>query len=163
LAEAGHVLDPEIVAFLESGCALIVGTVAADGAPYATRGWGLNIVRRDEPLTVRLLLDAEDPVTIENIRAGGLIALTATSVTTLKSRQLKGRVTSVVAASDADRDRAAQFCDQFYGDINRTEYTPRSLTERLTPAEYVASTIEVDELYDQTPGPGAGRALGAAG
>jgi hypothetical protein len=155
-------LDPEIVAFLESGCAVIVGTVAADGAPYATRGWGLTILRREVPLEVRLLLDAADEPTIEHIRDGGLIALTATSVTTLKSRQLKGRVTSVVDATDADRDRARQYCDQFYGDIYRTEYTPRSLTDRLTPADFVACTIDVDELFDQTPGPGAGRALGAA-
>lgn len=152
-------LDPEIVAFLESGCALIVGTVASDGAPYATRAWGMTITARDDPVTVRLLLDAADEVTLDNVRGRAVIAVTATSVPTLKSRQLKGRVTVVSAATDADRDRAAQYCDEFYGDIYRTEYTPRTLTDRLTPADYVACTVEIDELFDQTPGPRAGRAL----
>jgi hypothetical protein len=155
------VLDPEIVAFLESGCALIVGTVARDGTPYATRAWGLSIVGRDDPVTVRLLLDAADAVTIDHLRDRGLVAITATSVPTLRSRQLKGTATSVVAATDADLDRAAQYCDQFYGDICRTEHTHRSLPERLTPSEFVACTIDVDELFDQTPGPGAGAALSA--
>jgi len=153
------VLDPEIVAFLESGCALIVGTVAHDGTPYATRAWGMTITSRDEPLTVRLLLDAADDVTIEHLGQSGRVAITATSVPTLKSRQLKGRASSVSPATDADLDRAAQYCEQFYGDICRTEHTPRALPERLTPADYVACTIEIDELFDQTPGPGAGAAL----
>ncbi len=36
------------------------------------------------------------------------------------------------------------------------------LTERLRPAAYVACTVEIDEAYDQTPGPGAGARLGGA-
>jgi Pyridoxamine 5'-phosphate oxidase len=155
------VLDPETVAFLESGCALIVGTVARDGTPYATRGWGMTITDRVASLAVRLLLDAADAVTIGHLADGGRIAVTATSVPTLKSRQLKGTARSVAPATDADRDRAAQYCEQFYGDICRTEHTLRALPERLTPADYVACTIEIDELFDQTPGPGAGAALGA--
>jgi len=38
------VLDPETTAFVESGCALIVGTVAADGEPHAVD----TVLRLDE-------------------------------------------------------------------------------------------------------------------
>ena len=58
----------EMVAFLESGCSLILGTVGADGAPHAGRGWGLDVV---DPATgrVRLLLDAADAGTLADLSA----------------------------------------------------------------------------------------------
>jgi hypothetical protein len=31
--------------------------------------------------------------------------------------------------------------------------------DRLVPVDLLACTVEVDELYDQTPGPGAGARL----
>ena len=31
--------------------------------------------------------------------------------------------------------------------------------QRLVPTDYVACTIDIDELFDQTPGPAAGRRL----
>ncbi len=155
------VLDPETVAFLESGSALIVGTVSDDGVPRATRGHGLNVLRGDA-LRVRLLLDGDDPLTVEHARAGGRIAITAASVPTLRSLQLKGRATAVEPATDADRDRAHQYSEEFFDDITRSDGTPRVLLERIRPGDYVAATVEVDEVFDQTPGPSAGAQLPGA-
>jgi hypothetical protein len=35
------------------------------------------------------------------------------------------------------------------------------MLERMVPAEFVACTLDVEELYDQTPGPAAGQTLPA--
>lgn len=151
-------LLPEIVEFLEGGCGLIVGTVAPDGEPYATRGWGLTALPGDGP-RLRLLLAANDPVAIEHLAPGGRIAITGADVPTLRSMQVKGHSLGVEEATDADRARARAFMDAFFGDIVATDAFKRSLVDRLEPADFVACVVLVEALYDQTPGPEAGASM----
>lgn len=151
-------LAGELAAFLEGGCALIVGTVGADGAPHAGRGWGLEVV--DGPSgRIRLLLDAADTATLANLDGDAAVAVTGADVRTLHSRQLKGRALGTEPASGADRARAARFCDAMFADIEATDRQPRDLLDQIVPAAYVAVTVAVDAVYDQTPGPGAGAVI----
>jgi hypothetical protein len=152
------VLGPETARLFESGCALTVGTVAPDGSPHASRGWGLTILPGGEQ--VRLLLDADDGTAIANLASTGAVAVTGAAVPTLRSVQIKGRAEPPVPTHDAaDLACAARFREGFFGDVERIEGTPRALLERLTPARLSVCTVTVDELYDQTPGPIAGTAL----
>jgi hypothetical protein len=157
------VFDQETRAFLESGCALIVGTVSADGEPHAGRAWGLDVLVPGDRPQVRVLLDAGDPPTIEHAAAGGAIAITAASVRTLRSVQLKGRSLGVAVAATGDEARAQRFIDAFFADIEETDGTDPALLERFVPIGYVACSVEVHERFDQTPGPGAGARMGGDG
>jgi len=152
------VFEPETVEFLESGCALIVGTVDADGAPHATRGWSVQVLDADAG-RLRLALDALDSVALDNLEATGRVAITGADVRTLRSLQMKGCAGDIVPAADADRERITRYCDAFYTDVFETDGTPRQLVERLTPADFVMCEVTVDESYNQTPGPAAGHAL----
>ena len=155
-------IGAETAAFLEGGCAIIVGTVAADGEPRSNRGWALDVLRDgadDAGIEVRLLLEAGDPVLRENVETTGHIAITAGNVQTLHSTQLKGRILTVEDATDADRERAQRYVDAFASDVVAVDRTPRELIVRMTPPEFFAITVAVSELYDQTPGPGAGARL----
>jgi hypothetical protein len=154
------VFDEERTAFVESGCALIVGMVLADGEPHAGRGWGLTIL--PDGGHVRLLLPAEDLALVERASSGGAIAITAASVRTLRALQLKGRVVATEPAETDDEARADRYCDAFFGDVMDTDRTDLALLERMRPLGYVACTVQVEHLFDQTPGPGAGAALPAA-
>jgi hypothetical protein len=156
---AGVVFEPATTEFLESGCALIVGTVAADGEPHASRGWGLDVLGDDPPL-VRLVLDAGDAVAVEHAAARGQIAVTAASVRTLRSTQLKGTSLGLEASTPELTERADRYIEQFFTDIGETDGTARDVLERLRPAGYVACTIQVEDRFDQTPGPGAGAPIG---
>ena len=80
---------------------------------------------------------------------------------TLHSRQLKGRAEAIGPATGADRARAARYCAAFFADIEATDGQPRELLDQIVPAAYVACTVTVEALFDQTPGPGAGAAVGA--
>src|SRR5687768_13699956 len=151
-----YVIDPETTAFLESGCGLLVGTVSADGAPHAGRGWGIDVLRDAEGLRLRLLLDVDDERTIEHVADGGAIAVTATNVHTLRSLQLKGRAGRPEVATPEDHDRAQRYMDDFFGDIVATDGSSEELLARFVPRGYVACTVDVHERFDQTPGPGAG-------
>ena len=140
---------------LESGCALLIGTVDSAGIPHASRCWGLDL---EDPATgrVRIVLSADDPVTSANLQSTGRLAVTGTDIGTLRSVQGKGRVLSVGPATAADRRRASRYCEALTGDIERVEATPRALVERLVPTDYQACVAVLDEWYDQTPGPSAG-------
>jgi hypothetical protein len=151
------VVDEATTTFLEAGSALIIGTVDADGAPFAGRGWGLDVLDGGR---LRLLLDASDEGTIANVAAGRAIAVTAADVRTLRSMQLKGRALGIEETTDADRERWGRYLDAFFTDLRETDGTPRELTDRFAPDDVVACTIEVHELFDQTPGPGAGARIG---
>jgi hypothetical protein len=43
--------------------------------------------------------------------------------------------------------------------VTAVDGTERRLLERLVPSDYTAWTVAIDEVYDQTPGPGAGAPL----
>lgn len=153
-------LDAADVAFLEGGCALIVGTVTPDGAPFVTRAWGLTIHVDEDPLTARLVLAAEDARAIELLAAGGRVAYTGTDVPTLHSLQLKGRGVRVDPATDEDRARAGRYADAFFADVMRVDRHPEGALVRLLPIDYVAATVTVEEVFNQTPGPSAGTRVG---
>jgi hypothetical protein len=152
----------ETTAFVEAGCSLIIGTVAADGAPYATRGWGLTVLEV-ETGEVRLLLDADDDQTRVNLLETGAIAITATDVPTLRSLQMKGNCADIEPATDLDTERSARYRDALFTAIETSERTPRELIEHVAPSAVIACTVRVHQLFDQTPGPGAGTPVGGGG
>ena len=153
-------IDTETQAHLESGSALIIGTVGADGRPHATRGWGLDVVDAARGV-VRVLLAADDADVGDHVATTGRIAITGSDVATLATIQAKGRVQVVEPATAADRRRAARYCDAMFGAIGEVDGTPRELLERLVPTGYLACVVELDEWFDQTPGPRAGAPMGA--
>jgi hypothetical protein len=156
-------IEPEMEAFLHSGCALVVGLASITGEPYAARGWGVTVLdgAGDDaaPLRLRLLLDSTEEAAAELIGPGCEVALTATDVRTVRSVQFKGRATGLVDVTEADQDRADAYCDDFFADVVTVDNTPRELVERMRPTRVMACTVELHELFDQTPGPGAGSCL----
>ena len=152
-------LAPETISLLEGGCGVIIGTVGDDGAPHASRGWGITVVSA-EPPEVRLLLDVDDPVAVANLTANGRVAVTGGDIHTLHAIQFKGEATIVEPATDDDRRRASRYTDDFFRNINDVDGTPLELLYGLGARDYTACVVRIAELYDQTPGPGAGTRLG---
>jgi hypothetical protein len=146
------VFDRETVAFLEGGPSFIVGTSVDGRTPFAARAWGLMVVGPDEQL-VRLLAGTRDT---DRFVVDTPIAVTAADVPTLRSLQLKGRLLEIEPATDRDLAFFEHHCDLFIGDVMRIDGTPRELLQLMTPARLSACTIQVESIFDQTPGPGAG-------
>ena len=155
-------LDDDTKALLEAGSSTIVGLLTTSGEPFATRGWG-SVIISDEPMRMRTLVGAGP------FRAAGYrlhhdepfaIAVTGADVLTLQSVQVKGTVVAVEAATEDDLHVSERFCDDFFQAVDRVDGVARHLMARLVPADLWACTIEVAEVFDQTPGPGAGRCIG---
>jgi Pyridoxamine 5'-phosphate oxidase len=156
-----RIFDPETVALLESGCSISVATVGPDGAPHASRAYGLTVLA--DGVHGRLLLDADDGATLANLAGGGPIAVTGVAVPTLRAIQVKGTADEPIPTSDAgDLGRAARHLDSFFTNVNSVEGTPIALLERLRPAAFAVCTITVTEVFDQTPGPSAGSRVGTS-
>lgn len=154
-------IDADLSAFLESGCSTIVGTLTPSGEPYATRGWGTEVLSSD-PLRVRVLVGAGAFAHVGRFPGDGAtfsIAVTGADVRTLRSVQLKGTAHDLEAPTPADLERSGMFCDSFFADVEAVDGVHRALMERLVPTDLLAVTVEVAELYDQTPGPAAGTAI----
>lgn len=152
-------LDDDTIDFLHGGCALLVGTVDETGTPHAGRGHGLTVLSV-EPVRVRLLVDADDHLTLANLRPGAPVAICTADVPTLRSLQLKGRVVTVQPGTAADTAKQQQYAHDFTDDIHRTDGDPLEVIRRWADRDVVACEVDVDEAFDQTPGPSAGRRFG---
>lgn len=153
------VFDAHLVDFIESGCATIVGFVTTDGRPFATRGWGTEVIDTDPP-RLRLLLGAGAVAAAGRLDSSAFaIALTGGDVGTLRSFQVKGTARDLEPPTARDLERSQRYCDAFFGAVCEADGTPRWLMDRLAPVDLVACTVDVAEVYDQTPGPGAGARL----
>ena len=151
--------DEGVIEFLHSGCALLVGTLDATGLPNAGRGLGLTVLDARAG-RLRLLVDADDAQTIANLQPGALVAVTAASVRTLRSLQMKGHVVLVEPANGADLAKQKQYSDDFIGDIYRVDGDPLEMLKRWVDHRSVACVVDVESSFDQTPGPGAGSQVG---
>ena len=151
-------LADDTAALLEGGSALIVGTVSPDGEPHALRGWGADVVSRD-PCRVRVLIEAHDERARADLGAGRPVAMTFADVASLWSVQAKGKSTGIEPARPGDDERVARYVDAFFHDVERTDGTPRAVLDRIVPDAVVAFGFEITELFDQTPGPDAGRVV----
>ncbi len=154
-------LDERTRAFLSDRAALIVGFVGPDGRPRAARGWGLEITDVDADLC-RLLLEQREVPHLEHLVPGGPIAVTGADVVSLSSIGLKGPVASIGPVDDHDLEHHRRHCDAFFDDIEATDHTPRHLLDHFRPGSLVACTFRVAQVFDQSPGPAAGRSLEGA-
>jgi hypothetical protein len=149
-------IESEVAAQLESPCSLLVGSVAADGLPDAIRAWGVELLGPDR---IRVLLAADSQRALDNLADGGRIALTTTDFVTMVSWQLKGRAATVEPASPTDRIRFDAFCAGCLAILSPLQGVPEETIARLIPADVVACEMVVEQVFDQTPGPGAGACI----
>jgi hypothetical protein len=151
--------DPARIAMLTAGSGLLVGSVGPEGVPLAVRAWSASITDAGR---VRVAMSADDPTAIANAR-DGWVALTGADVRTLDSVQLKGRVVTIEPPDADDLDVVALQSHEFFTAVHETDGFPIGSLRKLMPNEIVMIEIEILEVFDQTPGPGAGAAIGTHG
>lgn len=147
----------ELTRMVESGAGLVVGTVSIDGEPRADRAWGVSVVDPDER-RIRFVMSADDAAVLEHLESGN-VSLTGAEISTFRSIQLKGRTVVVEAPRAEDIEMARTQSEKFFEMVNLVDGNPVEHLRRMLPLETVAVEMVVAEMFDQTPGPAAGRAL----
>ena len=156
-------IDDELKSFLESGVSVIVGTRDSGLVPEITRAWGPSV--SEDRRSIRLCVPlATSRKTLENLEENGQIAVSFSLPTTYKTVQLKGRYIEAAELTGADVAAIERHRDAF-GASNETIGVPRQWVETFWRRELETSPTLVtirfvpDEIFDQTPGPGAGSPL----
>jgi hypothetical protein len=150
----------ELAAFLDSGPAILGASAGEDLAPEAFRVWGASI---DGDGVLRALASADAVRTFARVGPGTRLSFVLTDITNFRSVQAKG---SALGRGElpgpADLALMRRYDERFTAALASIGHPPR-LGQRLRPLSVFVLTAAVDQLYDQTPGPGAGAVLGAVG
>jgi hypothetical protein len=150
-------LDERAERTLMLGSSHLAALVTADGAPFGLRGWGARL--DDDRSSAHVLLAAIDvgAVTVDaSTLVGVWIAYTATDIRTHASMQMKGPIRSVGPAAESDLELFAVYCSEYYDAVMDVDFIDRELMTRMEPDDLVAVEFEIEQAFDQSPGPGAG-------
>ncbi len=150
-------IPSELVAFLESGISILVGSRDAHLRPEFARGIGARIHPGGGELTVWIPSTTAER-TLANVRDNGRLAVCFAAIDH-RSFQFKGRTIEVRDAHPDERaslERYRAAIAQHWGQVGM----PPRLTHRMIVWPAQALTLQIESVFQQTPGPGAGAALG---
>jgi hypothetical protein len=156
-------IGDELKTFLEGPVSVLVGTRDSRLVPEITRAWGPRVSedRRRISLCVPV---ATSRKTLDNLEANGEIAVTLSLPTNYHTFQLKGRHAMAAEPDSTDLQAVERHRDAF-AMVNERLGQPRRQVEAFwrgeieTSAALVRICFALEQIFDQTPGPGAGRKL----
>ncbi len=144
--------------FVESGPAIFVGSAGSDGRTSSVRGYGVTV--SEDRATLRVLLNRRQAARVlEDIAGNPILAVSLAMPSTYRSYQIKGQVRAIdEALSPLDHEVNIAWREAFVADAEAIGM-PASGLARLESTVDVALDLTIREVYDQTPGPDAGRAV----
>lgn len=151
-------IPQSIVDLLKTGVSVMVGTRDASLVPECTRAWGIRVGGKRESVTIFLSKSIAGK-TIENLLDNGQIAVTCTRPTDHITCQIKGHAGRMKAVTSADREVSRRWHNEFMAEL-RAIGVPPALSEAWIVEPDLAVEMAVAEVFDQTPGPGAGKKIG---
>jgi hypothetical protein len=152
------VLDPPVVEFIHGGVAVGVATRDDDLRPEFARGWGPEVSADGRSLKV-CVTAPEGSRMRANLELNGAVAVGFSPPTIARAVQVKGVATAVGEPEAADLERVERHVRSFVAEAARIG-APAELSQRMfVRTGLVAIEFSIDEVFDQTPGPTAGRRL----
>lgn len=148
-------LTDELAQFVEGGISVLVGTRDAAMRPAALRGGAVRVSADRKQLHV-MLPAATSARTIANLRDNGRIAVTCSRPSTFRSIQLKGRCVDIHDTPASDRAWLEKYLGEFSADLELVGL-PAGVTGRVTVWPAITVTMTIESMFDQAPGPEAGR------
>lgn len=151
-------IDDDLKRFLESGLVVLVATRNDALQPFVTRGWGV-LVHDDDRLRISVCVPRQASArTLADLAANGRIAVSCGHQATFRAVQIKGRSVLVEDASmiEGALERATEQFALFVEEAVKLGVPPH-LAQVLFTTDLVSITVVADEIFDQTPGPGAGK------
>ncbi|HEX5224725.1 MAG TPA: pyridoxamine 5'-phosphate oxidase family protein [Solirubrobacteraceae bacterium] len=151
-------IDEDIRAFLEQAPATVVASRDAEMRPALARAWGLDVQADGSELTFCVGVPDGSPVQ-ENLEGNGAIAVTFSRPSTYRTVQIKGEVLALDEPTDEQLRAADSHADAFSAEV-LTLGLPADAGRRLRgEVRLISVRMRVSEMFDQTPGPGAGSRL----
>jgi hypothetical protein len=152
-------LSDSLIELIESGVGIEVGTRDQQNVPEAQPALGAKVNHREA--TITLFLQAPLAArTRTNVEANGLVAVTFSRILDSFSVQLKGTARVVGEASAEHHAIAERYLVAFAEQLSIVG-VPRSVTRRIRLRPGLVLEFTPLEVFQQTPGAGAGRRVEA--
>jgi len=146
-----------ILRCLDNDVSILIGSVDAAGEPSCCRALALTSIDDLATLTV-YVPEATSRDAIASLAATRRIAVVATHPISHYSIQLKG-VARDTRIARPDEEPIVRHGFGGFADVLNTIGVPRRVTKAVTLWPALAIEVDVQEIYDQTPGPKAGTRL----
>ncbi len=156
-------IGEELKTFLEGPVSVLVGTRDSRLIPEITRAWGPRVSEDRRRLSLCVPV-ATSRKTLDNLEANGEIAATFSLPTNYRTFQLKGRHATAAEPDSTDFEAVERHRNAF-AMVNERLGQPRRQVEAFWRCEIETSSVLVkilfapEQIFDQAPGPGAGKKL----
>ena len=150
-------IDRELAAFLEEGLVVHLGTRNAHLEPNGARVTAVMVDADGSHVTAYVPKVAAGRV-LRDLEDNNLAALVFVRPTDDRACQVKGVFVGSRAASARERAAVIAQWDRVRQGLERVGF-PRALSDSWTIWPSVALRVRVTDLFNQTPGPGAGASL----
>jgi hypothetical protein len=151
-------LGPELAAFVHGGVAVSIATRDASLRPAFTRGWGRQVSA--DGRTVGLCVTAPPgSATRSNLEENGAMAIGFSPPTIARALQVKGHGIVLGDPDPAQMERAERHFEAFSAEARTMGYPIEVVRRLYDPGLLLAAALSIDDVFDQTPGPGAGKRL----
>jgi general stress protein 26 len=152
-----YVVSDELRELIESGVAVSVATADAAGSPHLNTGWGPRI--GPDGTTASVFVDrARMTPTTDDLETTRRIAMTVGDPISYRSIQLKGTAIAVADPDDDDWEWVRRHREAFLVSIALIG-DPPNVGRNMWTEDVVRIDFRVEQAFDQTPGPDAGRPL----
>jgi hypothetical protein len=148
-------IPDRLVDFVHGAVLTLVGTRDARLRPTITWAWGARVSAATDEISA-FVPDVEIDRTRSNLAHNGVVAYTVVDPISHESYQFKGKLAGMRPTTD--EERAVQEILRNKIGAKLTMFRPELVTGyTLVPS--TALTFKVEQVFVQTPGPGAGRQL----
>ena len=154
-------LSSDQAAFLQGPVSINLAASGPDGWPCVARAQGCVVARDRRTLTV-LIATSTARALLDALAAGSAIAVVFARPLTHVTLQLKATHATRVAVTPALRTCNGRYAEAFGAELGSLGYSDamvQGLVRMLTAPDMVALRLAPEAIYDQTPGPNAGRRL----
>jgi hypothetical protein len=150
-------INDDLRALIESDPAVSVGTRSGDLVPHGVRAWGPRVSA--DRRSVEVFIDRPNSQrAIQDLQDNGRIATCFVEIRSFRSLQLKGRCVEIGDPAPEDWDWIERHRAAFTEATADIGILP-VLTRNLWSTQVVKLRFVVEEFFDQTPGPLAGREI----
>jgi Pyridoxamine 5'-phosphate oxidase len=150
-------IDDNLKEFVQSGVAAIVATGDSRRRPHVKMGWSPRV--HEDGQTVDVFLDAaRASQTLTNLRQNGRIAMTVVHPVSVRSVQFKGTFGGEGSPSPDDVRWVQRGREEFSVSTALVGDPPEVIRNLWLP-DVVRISFVVEQAFDQTPGPEAGKPL----
>jgi hypothetical protein len=161
---AAQGLPPDLVAMMDRGVSVVVGSRDAKMRPSLVRAVGSLVAQGGRSVTV-FVTRSQSRQLLQDVGACGHVAAVFSEPASHRTIQLKATRATLRNAGPADEPALARYLSSMEHEIGRVGIAPvltrAMLSHRLD--DVVAITFAPEHAFDQTPGPKAGTRLAGSG